>query len=276
MAPEFPADLVVLDLIFAENGELKANVETIERTPEARMARELIHVSWNADKKPTGFFSVGSDAVYVRDTPKTVRYSYTAELDKLPNLFYSWHYNTVEPLMMVLVFPEGHIPAQYKPNPVRAKVLSNSRLAVYWAFLGTEKDDPGELTFRLEKSQRNISEIAAHINESATRTQGPSTNALPVIFDPVEPVRQDRLAVWVFGILSLVFLMLLVFFGPSNLSSDYKPIVRFVAALAGGLLSYFYVGKLHLGGKIPGISELQIAAVGGFAVFIFVMIFWTH
>jgi hypothetical protein len=37
------------------------------------------------------------------------------------------------------------------------------------------------------------------------------------------------------------------------------------------------VGRLRLGGKIPFIADdVQVAAVGGFAVFIFVMIFWSH
>jgi hypothetical protein len=294
MAPELPADLVVLDLKFEENhGEenrLKVTVETIERTHETRVRGDLIHVTWNAVEQPVGYFPVAEGAVYVRETPETVKYSYTAEPDHVADSGYGWIQSTTEAIMMVLVFPDGYVPTQCKPDPVRAKAMKNNRLAVYWIFQGIEKNDPAHITWQMQKKHGSLADAAAQMNDLVMNKSPNVTKKAPVVLEEMDFSRDlgvvlrtngfslagDRNAVWAFGAASLAFLMALVFYGPSNLPPDYKPIVRFVAALAGGLLSYFFVGKLHLGGRIPGINDVHIAAFGGFAVFIFVMIFWAH
>jgi hypothetical protein len=80
----------------------------------------------------------------------------------------------------------------------------------------------------------------------------------------------------VIGAVLVGFLMFLVLYGPAQFSEQQTKIVRFLAATAGGLLSALFLGRLHLGGTVPYLSDVQIAAAGGFAVFIFVMIFWAH
>lgn len=64
--------------------------------------------------------------------------------------------------------------------------------------------------------------------------------------------------------------------GRAIMARDYKPTIKFIAAIGGGPLPYFLVGGLHLGGKVPVITtDVRTAAVGSFAMFIFVMIFWS-
>jgi hypothetical protein len=272
MAPELPADLVVLDLKL-DNGQLKATVEPVERTAKAAASGERIRVSWNADARPEGFFALAGGAVYVRDTPEIIRLSpYTADVD-LVGSDYGWRYATPDPIMVVLMFPEGYVLGDSRPKPIRAKVMKNGRIAAYWIFAGASKHDEADLSWKMKQSQGSAVSTVREINKSAVAK--PPTTALPVSFVP-EQTRIDS-PILVLAAAMIAFLMALIFFGPSDLSPNYTPIIRFFAALVGALLSGAIVGRLRLGGKIPFIADdVHVAAVGGFAVFIFVMIFWLH
>jgi hypothetical protein len=271
MAPEAPADLVVLNLYF-EGDKPKAKVEAIERTHEMRIREEPIRVSWAADKTPDGFFAVGDGAAYVRGDPKPVTLDYSVDLEVTGRFSYSWRYPTAGSIMIVLIFPSGYVLTDSNPSPVRAKVIQNGRLAAYWILEGPNRAGGAEVNWTMERSERDVASTATRINNAAIKRR-PDRGG-PVVLEPGST--GDRLAAWVLGTATTAFLMLLIFFGPSDLPPDYKPIVRFIAALAGGLLSYFFVGNLHLGGKLPGLDDVRIAAVGGFAVFAFIMLFWSH
>ena len=139
-------------------------------------------------------------------------------------------------------------------------------------FDGPNKAGAAELNWTMTRNEGDLASSEMRINKAAIKKR-PDRQGLVVLGSTSAG---DRLGAWVFGAATIAFLMLLVFFGPSDLSPDYKQIIRLVAALAGGLLSYFFVGNLNLGGRLPGFDDVRIAAVGGFAVFAFIMLFWSH
>lgn len=72
----------------------------------------------------------------------------------------------------------------------------------------------------------------------------------------------------------VIIFFLYFLLNPPELNSTTLPILRFVAATAASLLSYLFVGSLHLEGKLP-FSRLQIKAGSAFAVFIIVFILFN-
>lgn len=280
MAPEFQPNLVLLDLSL-EDSELQAAVSAVERSYEARSRGDYVSVTWSANSQPAGCFSLGDGAVYVRETPGLERFSYPAQPDSLGGSRYRWRYGVHEPVMLVIVFPKGHVATDFEPTPLRAKLTQSGRLAAYWILQGIDKGD-SEVKWTVQKAHSSVKETVLSINKK-TATARPFESTGPIVVDNKHMDDNERRAadarvpVLLLGGTTLAYLMLLVFFGPSNLPPDYKPIIRFIAAIAAGLLSYFFFGSLHLGGKVPVIkTDVQVAAVGGFAIFIFVMIFWSH
>jgi hypothetical protein len=269
MAPDFPADVVVFNLYF-EGNELKALLEGVERPSGIRDAR--VHVSWDANTPPDGFFALGEGAIYVRNAPEFVKLGYHVNVE-VEGGDYICRYNTRDYLMMVLVFPSGYVPTALRPRPSRAKVMPNTnRLAAYWNFAGDGRRD-AEVTWIMKRSESEVRSAAAGINKAAISAQPPAES--PVALEPA--LAGDRLAAWAFGAVSLLFLMALIFFGPSNLSPNYRPIIRFIAAICAGVVSGFFVGQLRLGGKIPGLdTDMRVAAAGGFAAFALVLLLWSH
>lgn len=270
MAPESPANLVLVDLSF-EDKELRAAVSAVERTHEARSRGDYIYVAWSATTQPTGFSSLGDGSVYLRETPGIQLFNYPARPDTLGDFRYAWRYGTSEATMVVIVFPRGYIAKDFEPSPLRAKVTQSGRLAVYWIFRGTDRDDAADVKWTLQEARGSVEPTVLKINRDAPARRMDSTG--PIMVDNKRTA--DAKASILLGGGTLAYLMLLVFFGPSDLPPDYKPIIRFIAAIGAGMLSYFFVGSLYLGGKMP-VIKTQVAAVGGFAIFIFVMIFWSH
>jgi hypothetical protein len=263
MAPEGPAALVVLTLRF-EGEQLKAVVELVERN------YDRLYVSWHADTKPEGFFSVGEGTVYVQETTGMRGPSYPVTLDVMGPSRYGWRWRQGNgSIMVVLVLPDSYILTDMQPWPTRAKAIQDKRLAAYWTF----ETGTADFSFSIKKEPagQSFSSIVGKINARATRKVANLSN---VVVDTQQVGREW--GVWVFGAITIIFLMSLIFFGPANLPATYVPIIRLTAALAGGLLSGFFVGKLHLGGRIPGLEDVHIASAGGFAVFVFVMLFWPH
>ncbi len=272
MAPESPSDLVVLNLRFETDelkGErLKANFEGFERTKEMKDRDELIYVSWSADRPPNGYVPAGEGAVYVRGTPEPRFESYSVDIGSANDPRYTWIYAFKGALMIVLLLPKNYVLPDRGNYPVRAKVLKNGRLAAYWIFEGPDV----ELHWRMKKveTEAEVASNEADINSRAI-SRGTRRTA-PVVLDP-KPARNE-MASLVFGGIALLFLMALIFVGPRDLAPNYQPIVPFIAAIAGGFLSYFFVGKLDLSGTIPRFDSVRIAAAGGFAVFVFVFMMW--
>ncbi|MCI0628231.1 MAG: hypothetical protein L0387_42365 [Acidobacteria bacterium] len=80
---------------------------------------------------------------------------------------------------------------------------------------------------------------------------------------------------WVFGGILIIFFMALVWFKPEDaFGPDQSRIIRLLAALAVGLISAFFVGGLKLGGKVPLLPNVVIAAFGGFAGFVLTLLLW--
>jgi hypothetical protein len=170
--------------------------------------------------------------------------------------------------MVVVVFPAGNIPGDSNRKPVRVKVMKDGRIAAYWIFEGE-----ADLTWKMIQSHEKPEAAIRKINRSAVAR--PLVKKLPVSFEQSQ--KKIDAPIFLLAAAMIAFLMALVFFGPSDLSPNYIPIIRFFAALVGALLSGAIVGRLRLGGKVPFIPEdVQVGAVGGFAVFIFIMIFWGH
>ena len=273
MAPEYPADLVVLDLQF-EDGELVGKVDVVERASNAR--DERLHVTWNAEELPKDFFPVAGGAVSVANKPETIKVNYRVKPDVVGNRRYAWTYNSYsDVMMMVIVFPEGYVPDDCQPYPDRAKTFTG-RAVAYWRF----GEHGAEVRWTMRQS-RELTKEAIQINQKAVRKPNPAIGA--VIVDAASAARaQFGVSTILLGLLSLAFLMLLIFYGPKDLPSDYKPIVRFIAALAGGLLAGSFTGRLSLEGRLPAFADgiagnsLGLAAAGGFAVFVFVMLFWAR
>jgi hypothetical protein len=82
-------------------------------------------------------------------------------------------------------------------------------------------------------------------------------------------------ASWVFGSILLLFIMAVVWFKPNEqFQGSQQQLVRVLGSVAVALLAGFFAGSLQLGGKVPFANDIQIAAVGGFAAFVFTFIAW--
>jgi hypothetical protein len=270
MAPEFPVDLIVVDMRF-EGGELIGQCYFVERQAEGR--DERLHVTWNADAPPKDFYPIAGGAISVANKPTTTLLDYEVKPDAIGNGRYAWMYNTLSDLMMVLVFPEGYVPDDCKPYPVRAKTFKG-RVVAYWRF----GEDGAEVRWTMRQSQIDLAHEVIRINERAVRRPNRTIGAVTVD-EPIESAKTQMLVI-LLGVINIAYLMSLIFLGPKDLSSQYQPIVRFIAALASGLLAGLFAGRLNLEGRLPAFADgiagnsLGIAAAGGFAMFVFVWLFW--
>jgi len=230
MAPEFPVDLSVLDLRF-ENGELVGSVHHVERGDNERLQR--LHVTWNATAAPDGFFPVAGGAVYVANTPKSfLPPSYDVKPDALGNDRYWWPFDRGTDQMMVLVFPRGYVPRDCKPRPESARAF-DGRIVAYWKAGGIE--------WTLKPLQSNVAKEVIRLNREAARIPGRRIAGIDIIDTPAGKRDNDLLTVML-GVVTLAFLMFLIFYGPRDLPSDYKPLVRLIAALTSGLLAGLFTG----------------------------------
>jgi hypothetical protein len=273
MAPEFPIDLMVLALRF-EKGELIGSIHCIERGASARDQR--LRVTWNVTAPPDGFYPVAGGAVYVATTPETMQFPiYDAKLDALGNDRYGGSYNTGTELMMVIVFPEGYAPQDSAPHPERAWTFDR-RLVAYWKF----DRDRAEVMWTIKPSPSVEKEVIQVNRKHAQLPRRPMGGL--VMDEPIASRSDVNFPTILLGALTLAFLMCLIFYGPRDLPSDYKPLVRLIAALACGLLAGLFTGRLNLEGRLPAFADaiasnsLLMDAAGGFAVFVFVMLFWAH
>jgi len=174
MSPEFPADLMVLDLRF-QRDDVVGKVSVIERDAEARQQNERLRVSWNARTAPGDSFSVADGAVFVANRPTTLRRDYEATPDILGEGRYAWRYTTDSDLMMVLVFPDGYVPDDCQPFPLRAKEL-RGRVVAFWKF-GAEN---GEVQWALRRSVADAAREAIRINKNAAKQKNMVVGALNV------------------------------------------------------------------------------------------------
>jgi hypothetical protein len=82
------------------------------------------------------------------------------------------------------------------------------------------------------------------------------------------------IAAWVFGGITLVFLMVVYFLDRGGSASN--PIVKLVAAIFAGLMGFFLTGSIKLvtDGKIHTWGKISIQAGGGAAFFVLIWLTW--
>lgn len=95
-----------------------------------------------------------------------------------------------------------------------------------------------------------------------------------VINPPHEGGTPSMTAAWVFGSILLVFFIALVFWNPANLGQTQQQVVKYLVATFVGLFAGFFSGSLKLGGKLPFLNDITIAAAGAFAAFVLVLLLW--
>lgn len=82
-------------------------------------------------------------------------------------------------------------------------------------------------------------------------------------------------ASWVFGGILLLFIMAVVWFKPTErFEGPQQQLIKIIGSIAVGLFAGFFTGSLRLGGKLPFANDIEIAAVGGFAAFVFSFMAW--
>jgi tetratricopeptide (TPR) repeat protein len=84
-------------------------------------------------------------------------------------------------------------------------------------------------------------------------------------------------ASWIFGGLTLLFLVGAFCFGPERLPEWKRQLLAVVCAAFAGLFGFFFTGAmtLKLESEILDYSRIAVQAVGGFALFVFVLCWWV-
>jgi len=86
----------------------------------------------------------------------------------------------------------------------------------------------------------------------------------------------QRLASWIFGGITFVFLIGVFVFGPDELSEGKQRILGIMCAVLAGLFGYFFTGSMKLvtEGNLPKWGKISIQASGGVALFVLVLLWW--
>jgi len=89
-------------------------------------------------------------------------------------------------------------------------------------------------------------------------------------------IGSQELASWIFGGITLLFLLGVFCFGPERLPEWKRRLLGYVCAVSGGLFGFFFTGAitLKLESEITDYSRIAIQAIGGFALFVFVLWWW--
>jgi hypothetical protein len=253
MAPEEPANLVVVDL--ALDGEpLTGNVEAVERSREAIKARERLRVIWTAIKEPDGFCAVGGGTVFVRQTEMHLPIlRYAAEITKRASFSYSWFYNTQDSIMIVLILPRSYAARDFTPAPYRAKMTQDGRMAIYWLFGDDGARTRAEVLWTLSKT-RNLRSAVVKINNARSSGETLPVTAIEVVDDALTPPPRrsasiaDRIPIPF--IVQAIFLLGLIWVLPyavANLANIEKPIPYWLPVLlAFSLLAVLMLSVVHL------------------------------
>ena len=94
--------------------------------------------------------------------------------------------------------------------------------------------------------------------------------------DMLMAIGSQELGSWIFGGLTLLFLIGAFCFGPERLPEWKRRLLGYVCAVSGGLFGFFFTGAitLKLESEITDYSRIAIQAIGGFALFVFVLWWW--
>jgi len=89
-------------------------------------------------------------------------------------------------------------------------------------------------------------------------------------------IASQELGSWIFGGLTLLFLIAVFCFGPERLPEWKRRLLGIVCAVSAGLFGFFFTGAitLKLESEVTDYSRIAIQAIGGFALFVFVLWWW--
>lgn len=90
----------------------------------------------------------------------------------------------------------------------------------------------------------------------------------------VDNTKYQRLASWIFGGFSFLFLIGVFIFSPESLPAFKHKILAIISAILCGLFTYFFTGTIKLDAKFPKIG-IVLRAAGGVAMFL-VVLFWYN
>jgi LysM repeat protein len=193
MAPEYPRDLVVLDLRL-ENGVLAGPIEYVQAAEAGRL-----RVRWDVEGQPEDFLSVGNGVAYVlASTVETISRSDIAHPISLGDFRYR-HIEGLRPqtdwLEFILILPEGHTATEIQPMPLSARDFEG-RIALFWALKGDPagharvdwqiKEVEVDLASEIERINRGYSSYGAAI---APRGDVAKVKILFLAADPTDASR---------------------------------------------------------------------------------------
>jgi hypothetical protein len=136
--------------------------------------------------------------------------------------------------MIVLAFPEGYVPDDCKPYPIRAKTFKG-RVVAFWRF----GEGNADIQWTMRQSKTDLANEVIQINKKAVSEPNPIIGAVRVV-DPGPwpgPVRQngtppwERISIFAFGVIFVIALLLLAIFFPEPTPFQYQ-VFRIVLALA--------------------------------------------
>jgi hypothetical protein len=125
----------------------------------------------------------------------------------------------------------------------------------------------------LERSHDFI--VATRLNLENGKKQPTEANAKQRLSQIAEAQRRIR-ASWIFGSVLLVFFIYAFLSGQENLPEYKVRMLAFVSALIAGLFGFFLTGDMNLDihWAHSRFGEVGVKAIGGFALFVLVLIFW--
>jgi len=177
MAPDFPPKLVVFDSRF-EGEQLKGDVYYAE-VPIGSTLRVDLH----AERRPTGFRSVGGGVVFVENTPQLklppVRRGIAVDLGSLR---YRWPQGLPEEvrwMMFVVILPPSYTVADAKPRPISAKVFKD-RLALSWTLHGKGESLQTQVECKLTQFQGDASSKLVELNRFCSGGNLPTTSLIEI------------------------------------------------------------------------------------------------
>ncbi|HEU0292588.1 MAG TPA: serine protease [Anaerolineales bacterium] len=181
MAPESPANLILLDLQW-QDGRLESRVNRYD----THMGDHL-YVSWNATECPENYIPIGINVAFAWLPEGTQWRQYRARVDRTEE-GYEWLDVASDPhgAMLILIlppeyvyhFPETH-PDHSFPAPIRFKPISKNQMAFYYWF------PPGRFTVEwwMEHAPAiDMEQESVQLNREARHRQIPTK--IPIHVDP--------------------------------------------------------------------------------------------
>jgi hypothetical protein len=275
MAPDQVTTIAVMDLSY-NNGELQGRLKYYRE-----LKNNKIHVIWDAQSHPKGYFSIRKGLVYYSVEKSKAKLESEGDRREDPVLLensdYLWKESGYPPgsslILMILILPKDYsltVPDR-KPIPVGAKEV-DGRLAVYWIPIA-DSNTRTDVVWTLKKLKGSLVSEIQRINKSHAKVPESSSIKVPEEIPSWFPV-----AGVLFAAITSLFLMSLIvlsLFGREIPITSRFIVIAFLA-LSIGLSSTFLGGTAAAKGTIslPFFKEapMSFAVTGGIAVFIIVLV----